>query len=144
MEAFYYTEPPLRSTAPPDMIISIVVDSFYYMPSFAEVIAAYGQPSHALAIGRSTDFAVVYLEHGFMLDFELRIEQLSMGQLAPETLQLTGVRFFVPTLAGFDAAAPTFYDQELTQFSALLVPWVGPKAFSYYCRPAQPGPAARC
>jgi hypothetical protein len=135
VNAYYYEQPPRLSVAPVNTIISMIA-SGPDMVRLDEVIAAYGDPSHVLAVahdygelGLRYYLSVVYLERGFMMSFYTDGRQKIT--LAPD-LTAAELDFFVPTVEGFDAGVSAFYP--VRNPSALLVPWEGFKEFAVYCR----------
>jgi hypothetical protein len=139
--AYFYEVPPRFNTAPVDTIVSLLVVS-PNMAALSEAIAAFGEPSHVMAVAhkhaQSDVFyylSVVYFDRGLMLTFDTGSRRNRRVGIAPELI-VREVVFFSPTLDGFDAGVSAFYP--LRHPSALLVPWQGFQPFAAYCRSSQP------
>lgn len=139
--AYFYTAPPRSSATPANMIVAFVT-SAPDMVSFSEVIAAFGEPSHILALasyyehsGMTYGLNAVYLDRGLMVSFDIDGGKNGQPDLAPE-LMAVSVIVFDTSDVGFKEGMRAYYD--LAEASTLLVPWQGFQPFSTYCRESSP------
>jgi hypothetical protein len=138
--AFFYERPPRFNNAPVDTITNLHI-SAPDLPVFSEVIAAFGEPSHVLALANDYDqlgvryfLSVVYIDRGILLWFDTN-KGLERPQLAPD-LAVYQATFFPASLETFDASLDNLFP--VRNVSALLVPWQGFQPFAAYCRDTRP------
>ena len=147
ISALFYQKPLKLYDVPLNTVIAIRLGDMGVLP-LNEVLAAYGEPSHVLALaqpstpGRTVFIVVfVYVSHGFSLtmDFEYDGEQ----PILETNMNVNRIHFFPPTMAGFEGAFGIFVP--VPAISTLLVPWRGFVEFADYCRelPSPTEPARR-
>jgi hypothetical protein len=117
----------------PKQTIYAITLAFPQQISLREVIQAYGEPSHVIAVanhnpdsnsGISYSLLLVYLSHGFVLG----PEGFGKPQLSID-MPLLAPTFFAPTEEGL----ATLFNEAGTN-SEWLQPWQGLKDFDFYCR----------
>ena len=118
--------------------IYAIAPSYGITYRLSEIIQAYGEPSHVLAIrtgaGDTTKFSyylwVIYLSQGFALG--------ASGPIKPDPSRdgiFGGPTFFVPTMDGLNKIVIT----EARNHPEWLVPWQEGKNYDFYCREAGTG-----
>lgn len=98
-----------------------------------DIIAAYGAPSHVVAIARleGTDnrpfysLDLIYLNDGFMVATEVHSAQFQLS----EDMPMVGLTFFLPGLRQLYDIYPWMRD-----YPDAIQPWQGFKSFRFYCR----------
>lgn len=112
----------------------------YY--SFRDVVQAYGEPTHIVAIARQLiserptlcqEARFVYVPYGL----ELRSDCNSKLELN-ENISFLGASFFIPTREGYESI-----DETARRHPDWMIPWQGFKGFEYYCRDEQGGKLCR-
>ena len=116
-------------------IVSLIGLSFPHDFTLAEVMQAYGQPSHVLALAERNferlneinySLVVVYEPQGFLLLWHWMYPQ---RPVIDQRLSFRTVAFFEPTVEGLEYALGNPVHAEL------LVPWKGLVDFQEYCHP---------
>ena len=136
--ALFFQTPVERYNLPLNTIVTIRLGASGVL-SLGEVMEAYGDPSHVLALAEpSADertvfwLSLVYIPQGFNLsmwfDYDGR-----QPVFTPST-PVERVHFFVSTVGGYDQAMGPL--NGFPHPSELMVPWAGFEGFSYYCREA--------
>lgn len=115
----------------PSRTISAIRPRFTYWFSLADVIQAYGEPTHVIANAYHSDGQTSYVLEYVYLPQGLRLTYPSRGKYKPPlkaSSRFGEVTFFSPSLDGLVAAG-----SGSTEILKLLKPWEGFRDFDYYC-----------
>ncbi len=128
----------------PNKIIDGITPDYPHSFSIKEIIAALGEPSHALANadGCSDEcpiysLSLVYLDKGLRLYITIAQngKQVKPGLLTDQ-LTTYSINIVVPGIKSFEENYTENYGQYKVPYNEakLLVPWQGFQTFDYYCR----------
>ena len=136
--ALFFETPVKEYDLPLNRIVTIRLGTSEVL-SLGEVIEAYGDASHVLALAEPSAEArtvfwlsVVYMPQGFNLS--IAFEYDGRQPVFQGRTMVERVHFFVPTSDGYDQGLGPLMG--IPTPSDLLVPWEGFKEFAFYCREA--------